>query len=105
MLSPSATKTALRIAGNTMSVLTSDVLNRATTFLVYALVSRHLDARAFGQLSVALVLFYMFQVFAVLGLPVLITREVAKNRQGTPAYFCNGALLALGGWLVSIAAP
>jgi O-antigen/teichoic acid export membrane protein len=104
MLSSSATKTALRIAGNTMSVLTSDVLNRATTFLIYALVSRHLDTRAFGQLSLALAFFYMFQVFAVLGLPVLVTREVAKNKQNTAAYLANGGLLALGGGLVSILA-
>ena len=104
MLSPSAAKTALRIAGNTMSVLTSDVLNRATTFLIYALVSRYLDTRAFGQLSLALALFYMFQVFAVLGLPVLVTREVAKDRQHTAAYLANGGLLALGGGLLSILA-
>jgi len=94
----------LRIVGNIGSLLTSDVLNRLTTFLLYALVGRHLDARSFGQLSLALALFYTFQVLASLGLPMPLTREIAKDRTRTASYFVTASFLALLGGLASIAA-
>jgi len=92
-----------RVAGNVLSLLTSDVLNRATTFLLYILVAHYMDPHAFGQLSLALVLFYTFQVFSVFGLPTLITRAVAKDRTRTSTYWVHGSLLALLGSLISIA--
>lgn len=93
----------LRIAGNMLSILTSDALNRATTFLLYAMISRTLDTRAFGQLTLGLILFYSFQVFAVMGLPTLVTRELAKDRDKTSSYLTNSAIIALLGALVSMA--
>ena len=69
--------------GNALSILTSDAMNRATSFVMYALVARHLGAQDFGQLSLAFSLFYMFQVFAIAGLKVLIIRQVAKDRSQT----------------------
>lgn len=93
-----------RIARNAVSVLASDALNRATTFILYALVARYLDARAFGQLSLALAFFYAFQVFASLGLPTLLTREVASDREKFSSCLMNGGLLSLAGSLLSIIA-
>jgi O-antigen/teichoic acid export membrane protein len=81
-----------KIGGNALSILTSDVMNRATSFVLYALVARHLGAYEFGQLSLALTLFYVFQVFAVAGLKTFITREVAKDRAQTGKYFINGCM-------------
>lgn len=81
-----------KIGGNAVSILTSDVMNRATSFVVYALVARHLGVYEFGQLSLALTLFYVFQVFAVAGLKTFITRQVAHDRAQTGAYFINGCL-------------
>lgn len=82
-----------KTGGNAISILTSDVMNRATSFFLYALVARHLGANEFGQLSLALTLFYTFQVCAVSGLKTLITREVTKDRSQTGRYFVNGSLL------------
>jgi O-antigen/teichoic acid export membrane protein len=85
-----------RLAGNLASLLTSDVLNRATVFALYALVARYLGAASFGRLALALALFYVFQVFAVAGLRTLMTREVARDRTRTGAYLLAGGLAALG---------
>jgi O-antigen/teichoic acid export membrane protein len=81
--------------GNVIAILTSDVMNRATSFVLYALVARHLGAREFGQLALAFTLFYAFQVLAAAGLKTLITREVAKDRSQTGLYFVNGSVLVV----------
>ena len=82
-----------KTGSNAISMLTSDAMNRATTFVLYALVARHLGAREFGQLSLALALFYTFQIFASAGLKMLITRQVAKDRTQTGVFFLNGCAI------------
>jgi O-antigen/teichoic acid export membrane protein len=84
-----------KIGGNAISIFTSDAMNRATNFVLYALVARHLGAREFGQLSLALTLFYVFQVSAVAGVKMLITRQVAKDRSQTGRYFVNACMGAM----------
>ena len=81
------------ITGNALSILTSDVMNRATSFVIYAMVARRLGAFAFGQMSLALSLFYVFQIFAVSGVKTLLIREVAKDRSQTRKYLTNGCLI------------
>src|SRR5258708_32401113 len=78
-----------KIGGNALSILTSDVMNRATSFVVYALVARRLGTFEFGQLSLALSLFYTFQVFAVAGGKTLIVSRVAQGRSPTSFDFIN----------------
>lgn len=80
---------------NALAILTSDVMNRATSFVLYALVARHLGAREFGQLALAFTLFYAFQVLAAAGLKTLVTREVAKDRSQTGSYFMNGSIFVV----------
>lgn len=93
-----------QITGNVFSILSSDVMNRLTTFVLYALVARHLGGREFGQLSLALTLFYAFQVFALSGTKSVIIREVATNRALTGPYFINGLALVTLSSSVSIGA-
>jgi O-antigen/teichoic acid export membrane protein len=93
-----------QITGNVFSILSSDVMNRVTTFVLYALVARHLGGREFGQLSLALTLFYAFQVLALSGTKSLIIREVAINRALTGPYFINGVALLTVSSSVSIGA-
>src|SRR5439155_19634832 len=45
----------------------------------------------FGRMSLALSLFYTFQVFAVAGLKTLITRQVARDRSQSDRYLVNGS--------------
>jgi O-antigen/teichoic acid export membrane protein len=90
-----------RMAGNAASLLTSDVVNRAATFALYALIARYLSAFELGQMSVALTLFYIAQVLAVAGLKTLITREVARDRASAPAYLLHAGLIVVATSLLS----
>jgi O-antigen/teichoic acid export membrane protein len=94
---------ARTIISNAVTLLTSDVVNRATTFVLYALVARHLGAFQFGQMSLSLTLFATFQVFALAGLKNLVTREVAKDKRKTDAYLVNGSIVVILTSLLSIA--
>jgi len=86
-------KSVSRLVGNFTSLLTSEVVNRATTFVLYALIARYLGAYELGQLSLALTLFFMSQFIAGAGLKILITREVAKDRTKTGPYLFNGSAI------------
>ena len=90
-----ARKEKRRFAANFLSILTSDVLNRGTTFVIYIVVARQLGSHSFGQMSLALTLFYSFQVLAAFGLQNLITREVAKDLTKSDQYFVNALLVGL----------
>ncbi|MCA9245484.1 MAG: oligosaccharide flippase family protein [Planctomycetales bacterium] len=93
-----------RVARNSASLLASDVLNKATTFAVYAMLSRFADPRTFGQLSLGLLLLYTFQVFACMGLPKLITRDLAGDRSQTASYFLHGNVVISASSLVATVA-
>jgi O-antigen/teichoic acid export membrane protein len=93
-----------KIGGNALSLLTSDVMNRATSFVLYAMVGRHLGAHEFGQLSLALTLFYIFQVFAAAGMKTLIIRQVTKDPSQTKLYVINGCAIVIFTSIVSISA-
>jgi len=56
-----------RITLNAVSILASDVTNRLSTFIIYALVARYLGALEFGQMSLGLTLFHTFQLLAMAG--------------------------------------
>jgi len=93
-----------KTTGNALSILTSDVMSRMTSFVLYALVARHLGAQEFGQLTLAFTLFYTFQVFALAGLKTLVVRQVAKDRAQTRLYFINGCMIVTLTSLASIVA-
>lgn len=82
-----------KVSANALSILSSDVMNRATSFVLYALVARHLGAHEFGQLTLSFTLFYAFQVFAVGGLKTLVIRQIAKDHTQTARYFLNSCLI------------
>src|SRR5690242_21375637 len=82
-----------KVSANALSILSSDVMNRATSFVLYALVARHLGAHEFGQLSLALTLFYIFQVLAVAGLKTFTIRQVTIDRSQTSRYFTAGCAI------------
>jgi len=84
-----------RVTGNIIALLTSDIANRGSTFVLYALVARYLGAYEFGQLSLGITFFYMFQILAAVGLKTLITREVAKDKTKTEQYFVNSSAVVV----------
>lgn len=83
-----------RLFRNSAFLLATDVITRATTFILYALIARYLGAFQFGQLSLALTILFTFQILAPAGLRLLITREVANHREKTNLYLVNGSLIA-----------
>ncbi len=99
----SAASRIVLITRNAFSVLASDVVNRATTFVLYALVARNLGAYAFGQMSLALTFFYLTQVLAVAGLKTLLTREVAKRPDLVRDYLRGGSLIVVAGSFICMA--
>ncbi|MDB2318536.1 flippase [bacterium] len=92
---PENSRETRRFAGNLISIFSSDVVNRGTTFVIYIMVSRELGTLAFGQLSLALALFYSFQTVAAFGLQQFITREVAKETGESQRYFTNALIIGL----------
>jgi O-antigen/teichoic acid export membrane protein len=91
-----------RILANATSILATDVVNRGTTFVLYALVARYLGAFEFGQLSLALTLFYTFQMLTAAGLKTFVVREVARDKEKTNSYLVNGALTIAATCVLSI---
>lgn len=90
-----------RSFANAGALLTSEVTGRATTFFVYALVARYLGADDFGRFTLALTLFYLFQVIATAGLKNLIAREVAAQPTDARRFFINSSILVIGSSLLS----
>lgn len=80
---------------NTLSLVTNDMVNRAITFVVYALIARFLGAYEFGQMSLTLTIFYLLQSLAPVGLKILLVRDVARNKERSGEYLVNGSLVAL----------
>lgn len=79
---------------NTASLVTNDMVNRAITFIVYALIARYLGAYEFGQMSLTLTIFYLLQSLAPVGLKIMLVREVASNKERSGEYLVNGSLVA-----------
>jgi O-antigen/teichoic acid export membrane protein len=70
------------------------MVNRAITFIVYALIARYLGPYEFGQMSLTLTIFYLLQSLAPVGLKILLVRDVAKNKERSGEYLVNGSLVA-----------
>lgn len=79
-----------KIIMNAVAISGGEVANKASTFLVYAAVSRAIGLESFGQFALGMTLLYTCHVFGVAGLPTTLTRMVAKR----PAF--AKSLLRLG---------
>lgn len=80
---------------NSIAILTSDVMTRASTLVLYMLIGRYGDKDHFGQLSLGLMLLYTFHVFAVAGLPTLLVRKVARAPQRARSIWYHGYVAAI----------
>ena len=83
------------IIPNAMFMLASDVSMRAATFAIYAMVSRMLGAREFGQLAIAFALFYLFRSLAAAGVKVLLVREVARRPDESGKYLTRALMFVV----------
>jgi len=91
-----------KVLSNIVSLMASDVVTRITSFVIYILVGRYLGTFALGQISLALSIFYTFQLFAVAGLKILIVREVAKDEGKVGEFFVNSSFMVSISSLLSL---
>jgi len=91
-----------RIARNSVAVTGALLLQRASNFVLYILIARHLGVLAFGQFSLVYTFYIIFQVPAMFGLVSLIVREVAKDKSHYSKYLVNGHLIVLISSLLSL---
>jgi O-antigen/teichoic acid export membrane protein len=84
-----------RIAGNVLSLFSSDIVTRATSYAIYVLIARNLGVHEFGQMALALTLFQTFQWLAIVGLETFITREIAQDRSKTNDYLVNSGIIVV----------
>ena len=87
--------TVQRIAKNTIFLLVSQVINLLLAFLYMTYIARYLGPSGFGVLSFALAFTGIFAVFADFGLQLLITREVARDKNLTQKYLANFSLMKI----------
>jgi O-antigen/teichoic acid export membrane protein len=93
----------VKLATNAFAILAGDMTTRVASFVLYALVARHLGTHEFGQMSLGLTYFQSFQFLAVAGIQALVTREVARNRSQTGRYLVNANVAVAGFSLLSVA--
>jgi O-antigen/teichoic acid export membrane protein len=89
-----STARLIRIALNAVAIGGGEVANKASTFLVYAVVSRLLGLEPFGQLALGLTLLYTSHVLGCAGLPTTIIRLVARRPRSAKRYLLYGYVAA-----------
>ncbi len=93
-----------RAVANVASLLTSNVVNRATSFIVYAAVGRFMGADDLGQLALAMTFLLLLNRFVMVGIQTHTTREIAKDPSLTGPYLINGTAIIAATSIVGYAA-
>ena len=94
----------IRLSRNILALFSSNALGRVVNFIVYVLVARTLGPYSYGQLSLAFILFYTFQVISVAGLRTLLIREIASHKEDTARYVSSGFVIILATSLLATVA-
>jgi len=81
--------TPQRILKNTFSLLFSGIISQAIGFVVIVYLARILNPDNFGKISFALAIITYFSLITNLGLPLLGTREIARDKKKINEYLGN----------------
>jgi O-antigen/teichoic acid export membrane protein len=99
--------TTRRVAKNTAAMSLSTAIRIFLGFAFTLYIGRTLGASWLGKFAILLAFLNIFQILAAFGIPPLVTREVARDRENTTRYFYNALLaqvmLGLGAGLLMIA--
>ncbi|WP_230740897.1 flippase [Methanooceanicella nereidis] len=87
--------TAKKIAQNTFILMLAQIISTVFGFFYLVIIARYLGDAGFGVLSFALAVTGMFSVVADLGLSVLTTREIARNKSLAGKYIGNLTMVKL----------
>ena len=85
--------TVRTIAKNTAVLFAATIISYILTFFVNIYIAQYLGAEGFGILSLAIALTGIFAIFTDLGLNVLTTREVTRDKSSTNKYLINTAII------------
>jgi O-antigen/teichoic acid export membrane protein len=78
---------AVRIRRNSLFSFLSVAIRLMANILLFLIIARFYGAETFGQFTFAHTLATMFILFADFGFDVLLTTEIARNKQNAPALF------------------
>ena len=101
-LSSIAERPLARIIKNVISLSLAGSLVASGVFLLNILVARRFGPAEFGQYSFAFAFAATFTVVSHLGLDLLITRDVARDRSQAAKALGSGLVLALAGGLLTL---
>jgi O-antigen/teichoic acid export membrane protein len=85
--------TARRVAKNTAVLLTSQAIGKILHFVLVIFVARYLGAAAFGKYAFAISFTILFSVLADMGLNILITREIARDKSKADIYLGTALII------------
>jgi O-antigen/teichoic acid export membrane protein len=86
------------------SVLTSNVVNRMASFIVYAMVARQLGAVSFGHLALATSVMMLGGRFVGLGLNYVMVRSAARHPEDSARLLGASLPAMVAAWVVGLAA-
>ena len=89
-------KIGKNILQNTAALYSAELVAKATMFLLTILIARQLGSRQFGKLSFGIALVSIAALIGDLGISILITKEVSKDKKTASTYFSRGLATKLG---------
>lgn len=84
--------TARRVAKNTAVLLISQAIGKILHFILVIFVARYLGDVGFGKYSFAISFTMLFSVLVDMGLNILITREIARDKSKAGTYLGNALI-------------
>jgi O-antigen/teichoic acid export membrane protein len=94
--------TVQRVAKNTLIPMGMSLLNKGVDFVFAMLRLRVLSPGGEGSYTFAIAFHTFFEIIIRFGLGTLLTREVAKTREGASRFFSNVVALRVKLWLASL---
>jgi len=85
--------TVRRVAKNTLSLASAEVITKLLAFVLIIFIARHLQDVGFGKYSFALAFASFFAIVSDLGLSTLTIREVARDKSLAGKYLGNIVLV------------
>ncbi|MBD3287322.1 oligosaccharide flippase family protein [candidate division KSB1 bacterium] len=93
---------ARRLVKNTFSMFVARGLQPFLSLLLALVIGRTLGPDLFGKYTVIFQLYFIFQITCSFGMRILLTREVAADKNRVNQYLINGTMLGIPAILVNI---
>ena len=88
---------------NTLSMIIVRGLQPVLSFVLVLVIARILGSEIFGKYTIIFSLYFIFQLTSSFGLRILLTREVATQKDSLNKYLTNGVILGFFASLLNIA--